>query len=371
MRWSWKLGTVRGIGVYVHLTFFLLIPYIIWSQLSVKGDFKSMLFQGALILSVFTCILLHEFGHAFMGLKYGVKTKDITLLPIGGVARMEKLPSEPIHELWIALAGPAVNVVIAILLGAWLAVTNTWQSFNEINLDKPPFFQMLLFTNIFLVVFNMLPAFPMDGGRVLRALLAIRMDYARATSVAVVLGQAMAFIFGFIAVFQWNNPFLILIAVFVWIGASQESQMVQIKSIFAGIPVNRAMITEFHTLSPWDTLDHVIQVMLTGSQHDFPVVQDGKVVGVLTRGKLLMSLAKQSRETLVQDVMEKEFQPVVPTDMLEPILMRFQTSETALLPVISNSQLVGMLTRENIAEFIMIQTAMNSRKHHGFVRHES
>ena len=175
------------------------------------------------ILAIFMCVVLHEFGHALMARRYGIPTRDIILLPIGGVARLEKMPTQPIQELWVALAGPAVNAFIAVILFAWLKLTASWEPFQTLSVTTGPFFERLMAVNLFMIVFNMIPAFPMDGGRVLRALLATRKEYGRATQIAASIGQGIAVLFGFIGLLY--NPFLLFIALFVWIGAAQEASI--------------------------------------------------------------------------------------------------------------------------------------------------
>ena len=284
MKWSWKIGEFRGIGVYVHATFLILIGFIVLSHWSAGSSLGKTLEGVGFILALFGCVVLHEFGHALMAARYGIKTRDITLLPIGGLARLERMPDKPLQELWVALAGPAVNVVIAAALFVLLQFTNAWAPLEQLSVAGGPFLQRLMVVNVILVVFNMLPAFPMDGGRVLRALLATRLEYTRATHIAANIGQSMALVFGFIGFFY--NPFLMFIAFFVWIGAAQEASMVQMKSSLAGIPVMRAMITDFQTLTPHDPLARATEQILAGSQQDFPVVDDGQVVGILTRHDL-------------------------------------------------------------------------------------
>jgi CBS domain-containing protein len=203
----------------------------------------------------------------------------------------------------------------------------------------------------------------MDGGRVLRALLAMRMEYTKATQIAARLGQGLAFLFGFIGLL--TNPFLVFIGLFVWIGAAQEASMVRIRSALEGIPVARAMLTEFRTLTPHDSLSRVVDLILASSQRDFPVVEDQRVVGVLTRSDLLGALAQRGQETLVVDVMRREFQTVDSSETLETAFARLQTYECRSLPVVHGGRLVGLITIDNIGEFVAIQSALVRRKAQG------
>jgi predicted transcriptional regulator len=186
------------------------------------------------------------------------------------------------------------------------------------------------------------------------------MDYMRATHIAASLGQGMAFFFGFIGLF--SNPFLVFIALFVWIGAAQEASMVQVRSALGGIPVSRAMLSDFRTLSPNDPLARAAKLILEGSQQDFPVIDDGDVVGLLTRSRLLVALAQQGQKTLVSEVMERKFEAVDASDMLETAVARLQNCQCPMLPVKHANQLVGLLTTENIGEFIMIQGALDAAR---------
>ncbi len=360
MKWSWKLGEFAGIGVYVHATFFLIL---MWVGLShwLQGQGLAATLAGVMfVLAIFACVVFHEYGHALTARKYGIKTKDITLLPIGGVARLERMPDDPIQELWVALAGPAVNVVIAVGLYLWLFATDSLEPLRNASLTGGSFLQRLMMINLFLVLFNMLPAFPMDGGRVLRAILATRMDYTRATHIAASTGQAMALLFGFLGFF--TNPFLLFIALFVWIGAEQEASLTQMKSALGGIPVARAMITDFRSLSPGDSLDRAVELILTGSQQDFPVEEEGRVVGVLTRSDLLKALASEGKNVLVSEVMQRDFQTVAPSEMLETGFARLQNCQCHTLPVVRNGKLVGLVTMDNVGEFMLIQSALKTWK---------
>ena len=358
MKWSWKLGTVAGIGLYVHATFFLLIAWVgitYW----LAGGSAAALSGIAFILALFACVVLHELGHALTARRYGIRTRDITLLPIGGVSRLERIPDNPRQEVWVSLAGPAVNVVIAVALYAWLLLSQTLRPLSALTMAGGPFLERLLLVNVSLAVFNLLPAFPMDGGRVLRALLAMRMEYVRATQVAAHVGQALALGFGLIGLF--SNPFLVFIALFVWIGAAQEASMVQMRTGLSGIPVSRAMLTNFQTVAPDDPGQRVLELILAGSQQDFPVVergQGGPVAGVLLRSDVLKALAQRASDWRVRDIMRREFEVVDAADMLDTALARLQSCNCHTLPVTSRGALVGLLTMENVGEFLLIQSAL-------------
>ncbi len=359
MKWSWKIGEFSGIGVYIHATFLLLIGWIVFSHI-LQGDPWLQAIAGvAFILALFACVVLHEFGHALTAQHYGIRTRDITLLPIGGVARLERMPEEPKQELWVALAGPAVNVVIAALLFVALGVMGALEPLERLSVTSGSFLERLMVVNISLVLFNLIPAFPMDGGRVVRALLALRMEYTRATQIAASLGQTIAFLFGFIGLF--TNPFLVFIALFVWIGAAQEASMVQMKSSLGGIPVSRAMLTEFRTLAPEDTLARAIEMLLAGSQHDFPISDGARVVGILTRNDLVAGLKQRGEQARVADVMRHDFEFADAAEMLDTASARLQACNCHTMPVLRGGQLVGLITMDNLGEFLMIQSALKTK----------
>jgi Zn-dependent protease/CBS domain-containing protein len=359
MRWSWKIGRVAGINVFMHATFLLLIAFIVfvfWFQ----GHNVARTLMGVLfVLAIFVCIVLHELGHALTARRYGIRTRDIILLPIGGVARLERMPDNPLEELRVALAGPAVNVVIAAGLFALLAAGGSLPSlgdFFNIALTGGGFLTRLMAVNVWLVGFNLLPAFPMDGGRVLRALLATRLEYTQATQYAAHIGQAMALLFGFVGLF-WD-PFLLFIALFVWMGAEAEASMVQMRVSLGGIPVQRVMLRDFQTLNPDDTLNVAVEHILAGWQQDFPVVFGDHVLGVLTRESLLKALAQGGTNIRVREAMERDFHVVDSYDMLPQAVAQLRECGCRSLPVVHNGSLVGMLTMDNVGEFILIQTAL-------------
>lgn len=362
MKWSWKLIRVAGIDVYVHATFFILIIWIGLSYWQVAGTLAAVIDGISFILALFVCVVLHEFGHALTARRYGIRTQSITLLPIGGVAAMERMPDDPKQEIAVALAGPAVNLVIASGLWLWLTASNMLLSPGAISLTEGSFIERLMLLNIVLAVFNLVPAFPMDGGRVLRAALAMRMDHNRATQAAAKVGQGLALWLGLIGLLY--NPFLIFIALFVWIGAAAEAGIEQVKSTLSGMAVGRAMLTDFEVISPDKTLSYVIKLTLTGSQKEFPVLLDGDMVGVLTQDDLLKGLQQQGEQSRVADWMQRKVQSADINESLEKVLQRLQSCECRLLSVTDAGRLVGIINLDNIMELISIQTALEEGHRH-------
>lgn len=354
MPWSWKLVRIAGIDVYVHATFFMVIAWIALIHWNESQNLAAVIEGVGFILALFACVVLHEFGHALTAARYGIRTRDITLLPIGGLARLERMPDVPLQELWVALAGPAVNVVIAFVLFAWLQASGAWEAVDGIGITTGGFAERVMVANVFLAGFNLLPAFPMDGGRALRAVLATRMEYTRATQRAAMVGQGMAIFFGFVGL--QGNPMLIFIALFVWIGAGQEASVVQMKSALAGIPLRRAMLTHFRTLTPASTLGDAVDLLLTGSQQDFPVVANGRVEGMLTRSDLVKALPQRGRAALVADSM-RECPVAQASEMLETVLGRLQGRDCHTIPVLEHGSLIGLVTMDNVGEFLMIHAA--------------
>jgi Zn-dependent protease len=305
-------------------------------------------------------VVLHELGHALTARRYGIRTRDIILLPIGGVARLERMPDDPRQELVVALAGPAVNVVLAAIIYIGLALGRGLETVDEAARVGGGYWDRLYWVNVSLAVFNLIPAFPMDGGRVLRALLAMRMDYVRATQAAARVGQALALVFGFLGFF--GNPFLILIALFVWLGASAEAGMTQVRSALDGIPIRRVMVTDFHVLHPDDRLSRAVEFLLGGFQQDFPVVEGDRLMGVLTRNDLTAALARYGPDVQVGNAMQKEFVTADPRDMLQSALERLQDCGCHTLPVVQDGRLVGLLTADHLAEVLMIREALHQSR---------
>jgi Zn-dependent protease/CBS domain-containing protein len=365
MKWSLSLGRIAGIRVQIHVTFLVLLAWIAISEWSRRQSVTAAVMGVLFILALFACVVLHEFGHALTAKRYGIVTRDITLLPIGGVARLERMPDKPSEELLVAIAGPLVNVVIATVLWAVLSVVGTLPDIEAVaaadaGITAQTFLPRLLAVNVLLVAFNLLPAFPMDGGRVLRALLAMRMDYAVATARAAQVGKLFATLFVVLGFF--TNPFLIFIGLFVWLGATQESMAAQMKGALDGIPVSQAMLTDFRTLAPNAPLSHAVELLLAGSQQDFPVVDTRGVLGLLTRQTLLEALAKggdsDAMSRTVDSVMQREISVADAREMLDAALVRLQSAPARTMPVVANGALVGLLTMENVGEFVSVHSAL-------------
>lgn len=360
-RWAFRLAEIAGIGVYVHVTFLMLVAWVAVTELANGHGVRAMTNGVLLILAVFGIVVLHELGHALTAKRFGIRTRDITLLPIGGVARLERMPEKPTQELLVALAGPAVNVVLALALFAVLFLRGSLLALP--TLEHAGFLAKLFWINVSLALFNLLPAFPMDGGRALRAALALRLDYVRATEIAARLGQGMALLFG--AFGLYHNPMLLFIALFVFMGAQQEASIVGIKRALSGIPVGSAMITDFRTLAPDDRLGHAAELVVAGFQHDFPVVDAGRVVGVLTRSDIVRGLSEAGPFSPVGAVMRADFTTADPGEMLESVLPRLERGSTSVV-VVHAGEVVGMITTENIGEFVMMENALRKAKRGGF-----
>jgi Zn-dependent protease/CBS domain-containing protein len=355
MRWSIRFARLGGIELKIHFTFLIFLAWIALTYYR-QGGIPVAIQGTVFVLLLFACVLLHELGHALVARHFGVRTPDITLLPIGGVARLERIPRNPRQELLIAIAGPLVNVVIAAVL---LLIIRGRTGFSELrDLSNPGIALMakLASVNIFLVLFNLIPAFPMDGGRILRAILAMKMNYARATQVAANIGQALAFVFGLFGLF--GNPMLLFIALFVYLGASQEASLAKVQDITSELPVSEAMVTEVRPLPSGATLDDAAEAVLRTSQHEFPVLDaSGRVLGIITSAGIIKALQQRGGNALVTDIMHKQTPAVRPDDRLDEAFLRMQSSGVPALPVIDGyGNFLGLITPENVGEMLMIRT---------------
>jgi Zn-dependent protease/CBS domain-containing protein len=357
MKWSWKLGRISGITVQVHWTFLILIAWVVAVHAARGATVAATVGGIVLVLAVFACVVLHELGHALTARRYGVATRDITLLPIGGVARLERMPEEPRQELAVAVAGPAVNVVIAGVLFVLLAASGVARALDDTVLVGGNLLVQLMWINVVLVLFNLIPAFPMDGGRMLRAVLATRVRYTQATRIAAAIGQGLAVLFGFLGLWS-GNPFLIFIAVFVFLGAQAEAQQAQTRSALDGVPVREAMMTRFRALAPTDTLQVAVDELLAGWQQDFPVVEDGRVRGMLVRSDLVQALKERGPQCAIGAIMREDVLTVRSEEPVHAVLTRMRGVGCASVPVVDGDRLEGLLTLENVGEYLMVSAAL-------------
>ncbi len=354
MSWSFPVGRLLGSEVRIHVTFLLFLIWIGVARLLV-GGVQAAVEGTVLILAIFACVLAHEFGHALAAKRYGIMTPDITLLPIGGVARLERMPEQPSEEIVVALAGPAVNLVIAALLFLILGARFDMAALASLDNPGANLLAQLASLNLFLVLFNLIPAFPMDGGRVLRALLAMRRGAAEATAIAARVGQGLAFVLGFIGLL--GNPMLIFIAIFVYIAAGAEAEATGLQDASRQLGVRDAMITRFETLAPTAIASDAVECLLRTTQHEFPVVDEiGHLRGVLTRNALIAALSRTGPSTPVLDVVQRDIPSVTPDERLESALRHLQSGMHPVVAVVGASgRLMGYITTENIGELMMVR----------------
>ena len=320
---------------------------------------------GALfILALFGCVVLHEFGHALVARRFGVSTKDITLYPIGGIASLEGMPEKPAHELLVGIAGPIVNLVIAALL--WFYLKMSGQSFDlsamtgSHDMVQIPFLWSLFFANIILAVFNLIPAFPMDGGRVLRALLSFFTDRTKATRIAAGLGQMLAIIFVFLGFFY--NFWLVFIGLFIFLGAGGEAAHEQTKAALAGLKVRDALMRRFTFLKPSDSLGQAVDALLNSQETEFVVADEGNPVGILSRNEIIRGLSERGKEASVSEFMNRSFFVVSSETKLEDFLQKVLEKGQSVALVMDNDALQGLIDRENLEEKLLIQEALKSSK---------
>ena len=360
MSWSIPLGRVAGTEIRLHLTFLLLLAWIGVAH-GLQGGTAAAVSGVVFMCLLFGCVLLHEFGHVFAARRYGVATPDITLLPIGGVARLERIPEKPSEELVVALAGPAVNVAIALALLVVLGGVPAMAAAANLQDPGQGLLERLFWVNVTLVVFNLVPAFPMDGGRVLRALLAIRLGGRRATEVAATIGQVIAFGFGLFGLLG-GAPLLVFVALFVWLGAAAESQAVRMRELSRGMMAADAMITRFETLPVTARIEEAAEKLIRTAQTDFPVVDGAGVLrGVLTRACMIRALTAHGPDAPVLEAMRREVPIVHHRAPLEEALAALQQSEGVIGVADGAGRLVGLLTQENLGELVMLEAARGRR----------
>lgn len=354
MRWSLPVARVAGIPIRVHATFLLLLAWFAWLGWEADG-LVSSLWALALIVSLFVCIVLHELAHSLVAIRFGAEVRGVTLLPIGGVASMKSIPEKPTHELLVAVAGPLVNILIAAVLVAVRGGFPSWADAADFPTSGTALVDALIRANIVLVAFNLVPAFPMDGGRVLRSLLALVLPYEQATSLASTVGQVLAV--GLIVLGLTSSPLLVIIGLFVFLGADSEGRAVRVKHLLRDVSVGDVMVTGFRALSPEDTIARCLEHVYHNRQEDFPVLVDGRLVGVLPRKTWLSALHAGGPEQKVGAIMLKHFVSISPSLSLARLCQDLWSLPQGVFPVVSGGAVVGLLTADDVSRCLMVQEA--------------
>ncbi|MEM9920373.1 MAG: site-2 protease family protein [Bacteroidota bacterium] len=355
MKGAFRIAVFAGIPLMIHWSFGLILLWILYMGISFSAGWVGMAWMGLLVVLLFTCVVLHEYGHAIAARRFNVDTLDIILFPMGGVARLTRLPDEPMQEFKIALAGPLVNVVLSLFLGVWLFLDQgriPW--IEEIDMRELTDFFLpgLFWMNVFLVLFNLLPAFPMDGGRMLRSLLATRLGRLRATQIAAIIGQVIAVLLFVYSLFD-RHLILSLISIFVFLTARHESRMVWMDHILATSPVSQIMRTEFSRFPLSDPINRLLEVFEQEKERSFLVFDElNKVVGVLHEAFVLEAIKKEDTNAPLMSYLSSNYEPLEPADNLKVVLQKMQQHGYSILPVYEENSLVGVVDVRSMNAFI-------------------
>jgi Zn-dependent protease len=356
MKGSFKLGSVAGIGVFIHWTFTILIAFIIYFNFRSGYNATQAIWSVLFIVSIFGTVFFHELGHALAAKHFGFKTIDITFLPIGGMARLEKIPEKPFEELVVAIAGPLVNVAFALITRLLISVPESseeWIAQLSTGVNGANFFLNFYIVNLWLAVFNLIPAFPMDGGRILRALLSFKLNRNVATRIAARLGQFIAV--GFIILGFFNNPFLVIIGLFVIMTAQMESEYVESKHILKGYKVRDVTINQYQIIESGEKLKKAIELLLSSQYKIFLIMENGEPVGTLNRDQIILGLANKGEDELIYNIMDRNLIFLDADAFLENVFEAIYSNKTNLMLVTENNLLIGVLDTENLLEFILIK----------------
>lgn len=361
MKGSFKLGNIAGIGVYIHWSFSLLIAYIVYSNYRAGHNAEQIIWSVVFILSIFVIVFLHELGHSLAAKKYKIKTLDITILPIGGLARLERIPENPKEEFVVAVAGPAVNIAIAAITCLFITIPDIKDLTIQLSggVNQSNFFLNFFIVNIWLAIFNLIPAFPMDGGRVLRALLAMKFERHIATKIAARIGQLLAV--GFVIFGFYSNPFLIFIGLFIILGAQGEVEMTQAGFILRGVFVKDIVMKQYETIDENDIVENAVKILLNGHCKNFLVTSHNNPVGSLSRDEIIQALSNNGNKTTIDTVMNKNILRLNSNEPIEEAYQKLLAKKNGLATVYDGQQFVGVLDTDNILEFIMIKNALGKQ----------
>lgn len=364
MKGSFKLGKVAGIGIFIHWTFSLIILFIIFMNYRAGQNTTQIIWSVVFILCIFITVLLHELGHALAAKNYNIKTKDITLLPIGGLARLERIPEKPIEELIVAFAGPLVNIALAFITALFISIPeDTGKLMAELSngVNANNFFLNFFLVNFWLAIFNLIPAFPMDGGRVLRALLSFKLPRNVATRIAARIGQFLALAFIILGFF--TSPFLIFIGVFVIIGAQIEADYTESKFILKGFKVQDVVMKDYQTINSDEKIKKAVELLLDSQNKNFLITENDIPVGTLNRDQIIMALSKKGDEEFIYNVMDRNLIILESNSLLENVFELIQQNKSTLMLVMENNKLIGTVDIENILEFILINEVKIKKTH--------
>jgi Zn-dependent protease len=372
MNWSFRIAVIGGIPIRIHMTFFLILFLGAYQWGSMTDTLLGAVFGIALMVLLFVCVTLHELGHSLVARIFGIPVRQIILLPLGGVAQITKNPEKPLHELLIAIAGPLVNVVIAILLLAALGFSAAPQMLTGHGLlpdemsntpSLTTLLSWLLMANVSLAIFNLIPAFPLDGGRVFRALMAMFIGYPRATRLASATGQFIAIILGIYGVL--NSQFLLtLVAVFIFFGAGQETAEAEAKTVLNTLRVGDAYNKHALALVVGDRVSRAVDYILTSYQPDFAVLQGSNLIGIVTRNDVLGALATHAGDTFVTEIMDREFLKIESSKSLDETRRAMAERGTRIVAVYDGANYLGLISMEDIGEAFTVQTFVERQKQH-------
>ncbi len=361
--WSLKLGKFAGIEVFIHWTFWIIIGWIFLMHFQAGHGWERGVWGILFILALFLCVVLHEFGHALTARRFGITTKDITLYPIGGIASLEKMPDKPGQELLVALAGPAVNIVIAAILWFYLNATGQIPDLSAMkashNMLEIPFLWGLFAANVVLAVFNLIPAFPMDGGRALRAILAFSLNRTKATQIAAGVGQFLAIMFVFLGFFY--NFWLVFIGLFVYLGAGYEASQEHAQSLLSGLKVKDALIKRFTVLKPTDNLGLAVDSLLGSQETDFLITEQERPIGVLSKNEIIRGLSEKGTQAPVSAFMNRDFFVVNSEMKLQEFFQKVLAKGQNVAVVMDGNSVLGLIDRENVEEKLLIQQALGQK----------
>lgn len=351
-------GATRGLSLFgvpvrFHFTFVLMLVFLVFIGV---GDKQSGWSTALYVVGLFASVLLHEIGHTLVARRYGIKTTEIVMYPIGGISRPERQP-KPAEEFWIALAGPTVNLLIAVALLGFVASQQGWVALEKLKEPTDAnLAERVALGNLMLFLFNLLPAYPMDGGRILRSILAIGRPVEQATRIAAGAGQGLAVVMG-LAGLLWGNFILVFVALFVYLGAMQEGVAATGRLFTAGYPVSAAMIRDVRTLQHGDSIRDAGNLLLSTAQHDFPVVHGDVVIGLLTRAALVQAMLAHGPDAYVASAMDRDFLKLAPDTPLADAVTQLAGPAACAVVLDADDKLTGLLTSEHLSEFILLQQA--------------